>query len=135
MTIPDLPPTLGELELAVLDVLWQRGESDVKDVHDLLGRPRGITLNTVQSTLKRLHEKGMLRRQKVSHAYLYAPAMTREDLHRLALRQVVERLMDGEPGAMVSAFVDLTERAGAEHLERLEELVEARLRARAEHEG
>lgn len=135
MTIPDLSLTLGELELAVLDVLWQRGESDVKDVHDLLGRPRGITLNTVQSTLKRLHEKGMLRRQKVSHAYLYAPAMTREDLHRLALRQVVERLMDGEPGAMVSAFVDLTERAGAEHLERLEALVEARLRARAEHEG
>lgn len=130
MTQHDLSPILGDLELAVLDVLWERGPSDVKDVHDVLGRPRGITLNTVQSTLKRLHEKELLHREKVSHAYLYAPALSREDLHRRALRQVVERLMDGQPGAMVSAFVDLTERAGTEHLERLEALVEARLRAR-----
>lgn len=115
---------LGELELAVLDWLWSSGQGDVKAVHEGLGRD--ITPNTVQSTLKRLHEKGFLLREKVSHAFFYSPAQTRAEFHRQALGEVVEELLVGQPDALLAAFVDLTERAGPEHLERLERLVAAR---------
>lgn len=121
-------PELGELESSVLEHLWAEGDGDAKSVHAALGRRRGITLNTIQSTLKRLFEKQLLRRDKVSHAHVYRPSMAREDFQRSALEDLVDALMRGKADGMVSAFVDLTERAGPEHLERLEALVVERRR-------
>ena len=124
-------PELGELETSVLEHLWSRGEGDAKSVHAALGRRRGITLNTIQSTLKRLFEKQLLERDKISHAHVYRPSMPREEFQRSALRDLVDGLMRGETDGMVSAFVDLTERAGPEQLARLEALVVERRRAAA----
>jgi predicted transcriptional regulator len=122
-------PLLGELETSVMEFLWDGGEGEAKAVHKALGRARGITLNTIQSTLKRLFEKGLLQRDKVSHAHVYRPAVEREAFQRGALGQIIGKLMGGEADAMVAAFVDLTERAGPEHLDRLEKLVAERRRA------
>jgi predicted transcriptional regulator len=121
-------PELGELETSVLEYLWSVAGADAKDVHVALGKRRGITLNTIQSTLKRLFEKRLLERDKVSHAHVYRARLTREEFHRTALEEIVLGLMRGEASSMVAAFVDLTERAGPEHLERLETLVAERRR-------
>jgi predicted transcriptional regulator len=119
---------LGELETAVMNHLWSGGDGEAKAVHAALGKRRGITLNTIQSTLKRLFEKGLLERDKVSHAHVYRARSSREDFHRGLLGELVGELMQGQADAVVSAFVDLTERAGPEHLERLEALVAERRR-------
>lgn len=112
-----------------MEHLWSRGEGDAKGVHSALGKRRGITLNTVQSTLKRLFEKTLLTRDKVSHAHVYRPRVSREQFQHGALGELVGELMGGQADAMVSAFVELTERAGPEHLARLEHLVAERRRA------
>jgi len=129
------PPFLGELELAVMDHLWSRGGQDAKAVHRAVGRGRRITLNTIQSTLKRLFEKGLLERRKVSHAHIYSPRVTRAEFQRGAVQEVVERLMGGRSDAMLSAFIGVTEQLGPEQLEALEKLVAARLEAYREEEG
>jgi predicted transcriptional regulator len=108
--------------------LWAGGEGDAKAVHTALGKRRGITLNTIQSTMKRLYEKGLLSRDKVSHAHVYRARVSREEFHRGLLGELVGDLMKGHAEAVVSAFVDLAERAGPEHLERLEALVADRRR-------
>jgi predicted transcriptional regulator len=126
---PTRAPLLGELESSVMEFLWDGGEGEAKAVHKALGKRRGITLNTIQSTLKRLFEKGLLARDKVSHAHVYRPAVDRATFQRGALGQLVGRILGGEADVMVSAFVDLTERAGPKHLERLEQLVAERRRA------
>jgi predicted transcriptional regulator len=123
---PVRPPWLGDLESAVMEHLWAGGEGEVKAVHKALGKRRGITLNTVQSTLKRLYEKELLSRDKVSHAHVYRPRVSRQEFQRGLLDHLVTEVMRGEASAMVSAFVDLTERAGPEHLERLEAMVAER---------
>lgn len=125
---PTRPPLLGELEAAVMNRLWSGGEGDAKAVHASLGRRRGITLNTIQSTLKRLFEKGLLERDKVSHAHVYRARLSRDEFHSGLLRELVGGLMHGQAESVVSAFVDLTERAGPEHLARLEALVAERRR-------
>jgi len=132
---PNRPPHLGELEWIVLGHLWSEGPGDAKAVHSVIGRPRKITVNTIQSTLKRLHEKGLLSREKVSHAYRYSPRIGREDFNRRMLHQVVDLVMEGEPESMLAAFVDLTERAGPEHLERLERMVEERMKDHRSEKG
>jgi predicted transcriptional regulator len=121
---------LGDLELAVLDRLWEGGPADAKAIHERFGRSRGIGLNTVQSTLKRLHEKNLLRRTKVSHAFVYEPGLSREEFHRGAVEDVVSALLHGEASAMVTAFVDVAERAGDDTLAQLEHLISERRRSR-----
>ena len=122
--------TLGDLESAVMDHFWTCGESDVKSVHACLHH-RHITLNTVQSTIKRLHDKGMLGRRKVSHAYLYSAAVTRAEHRREALQQVVDEVADGQPQLLLAAFVDLAAESGDAELERLERMISERRRALA----
>jgi predicted transcriptional regulator len=126
---PVRAPLLGELETAVMEHLWSGGMGEAKAVHAALGKRRGITLNTVQSTLKRLFEKDLLERDKVSHAHVYKPRLSREEFHTSALGELVDELMGRKADAMLSAFVDLTERAGPEQLDRLAALVAERKKA------
>jgi len=122
--------SLGDLETAVMEHCWTAGECDAKSVHRVIGEPRQITLNTIQSTLKRLYAKGLLVRRKVSHAHVYAPRMSREEFQRQILGEIATRFSRSETGGMLAAFVDLAERVGEDTLERLERLVAERLRAR-----
>ncbi|MBH23937.1 MAG: penicillinase repressor [Myxococcales bacterium] len=121
------PAILGELETAVMERFWASGEASVKDVNREVGESRGVTLNTIQSTVKRLYEKGLLKRRKVSHAYLYRPRLTRAQFQAHVLSEVVELISDGASDGVLSAFVEVTESAGPERLRRLEALVAQRL--------
>jgi predicted transcriptional regulator len=119
-------PYLGSLELAVLEELWAQGALDAKTVHRSVGERRGISLNTVQSTLERLFRKGFLLREKVSHAYVYTPAVQRDELMGQLIGEVVETLSDGRPEPMLAAFVDLAVKVDEENLVRLERLIAER---------
>lgn len=123
-------PALGELEFAVLDHLWAHGAQDAKSVHAALGRPRRITLNTIQSTLKRLFDKGLLERDKISHAHVYQPCIDRAAFQRRVVEAVLDRVSGGAPSDLVAAFYDLTERASVDQLEELERLVARRIEER-----
>jgi predicted transcriptional regulator len=111
-----------------MDFLWRAEEGDVRAAHTAVGVRRNITSNTVQSTLKRLHDKGLATRTKVSHAFIYAPTCTRGEFHSRVLGEVVGDLMESQDDAILAAFVDLAEAAGPAQLERLEALVAARLK-------
>ncbi|MEA3274255.1 MAG: BlaI/MecI/CopY family transcriptional regulator [Pseudomonadota bacterium] len=119
-------PYLGSLELAVLEELWAQGALDAKTMHRGVGKRRGISLNTVQSTLERLFRKGLLLREKVSHAFLYTPAIQREELMGQLIGEVVETLSDGRQEPMLAAFVDLAAKVDEDNLARLERLIAER---------
>jgi predicted transcriptional regulator len=114
---------LGALEAAIMAHVWDTGPCDVKAAYDAVGRARGITLNTVQSTMERLGRKGLLDRRKVSHAYVYSARVSREGFGARIVRDVVQRFLGGRPAPMLAAFVDLAARAGDDELERLERLI------------
>ncbi len=121
-------PRLGELETAVLEHVWAAGPRDVKSVHRALGAPRGITLNTVQSAMERLFRKGLLAREKVSHAYVYSSRQTREEHGARVVEEVVARLLQGESIPVLQAFVDVAARSDQANLDRLERLIAERKR-------
>lgn len=123
---------LGELEMAVLDYVWEHGPSDVKGAHADIGQARGITHNTVQSTFKRLWEKGLLGRHKEGHAYIYAARVDRSQLTELMVGDLVEQVAGADVNVALEAFVNLADRAGEDTLETLEALVAARRQSQAE---
>jgi predicted transcriptional regulator len=120
-------PSLGELELAVLEHVWQAGEVTAKDAHAELGVSRGISFNTVQSTLERLARKALLDRSKRGHAYRYTARISREELIADLVGDVVGRLQ-GDAATSIMAFLDSVDDLDEEALGRLE----AELRRRRE---
>ena len=125
-TQPTPVALLGDLERAVMEHAWLAGASDVKAAHAAIAKARRITHNTVQSTMERLYRKGYLRRDKVSHAYVYEAAVSREALAARAMEAVVAGVLGGEAESMLSAFVDVAARAGDDQLARLERLIAER---------
>ena len=79
-----------------------------------------------RAAMKRLHEKDLLSREKISHAYVYAPAVERDEFRRTMVEDALEPVLDGKSESMIAAFVDLAERAGEDTLARLEQLVAQR---------
>lgn len=126
LRFPDL--ALGEVEQAVLETLWEEGPLNPVAVHHRVGVPRGILVNTVSSALKRLHEKGLLTRQKVSHAYVYEATITRGELQRQLIGAIAHSFGGTESTGLLAAFVDVAESDGEETLRKLEAMIAARLR-------
>jgi len=121
--IPVKRPNLGELEMAVLEHLWGAESGSAKDVHKSIGTQRGISVNTIQSTLERLFRKKLLHREKISHSYVYSPSVQRGELVTQLIDDVVNSLSDGKSDYMLSAFVDLAARTDESNLDRLEALI------------
>ncbi|MCB9547026.1 MAG: BlaI/MecI/CopY family transcriptional regulator [Myxococcales bacterium] len=118
---------LGELERDVLDVLWTDGALNPGAVHERVGAHRGISVNTVSSALKRLQDKGLLAREKVSHAYVYRAIVSRAELQRQLIDGIAAQFGDAGGVGLLAAFVDVAEERGEETLRRLEQMIAARL--------
>jgi predicted transcriptional regulator len=107
-TTPPSPPSpLGHLESGVMDIMWSRGESNVRDVAEKLGRPLAYT--TVMTTLDRLFKKGMLERRKSDRAFLYSPRLTRPEWERQRAGQLVAGFFAGPKHSgemLISCFLD-----------------------------
>lgn len=71
------PSALGHLEITVMEILWDHGESNVHDVVQQLNRPLAYT--TVMTTLDRLYKKGLLDRRKSERAFFYSTRLTRRE--------------------------------------------------------
>ena len=124
--LPGKRQHIGELEMAVLEHLWLTKSGDAKEVHHKIGIQRDISRNTIQSTLERLFRKQLLRREKISHSYVYSPSVQRGELMSQFIDEVVQTLSGGKSDCLLSAFVDYAARADESSLDRLEQLIAQR---------
>ncbi len=122
-------PHLGDLEVAILEYVWTLEEVSAKTAHAEIGEERGISLNTVQSTLERLYRKDLLDRVKVGHSYRYSPRVSRDELVAALVREVVGRF-GGDSSAAIAAFVDAADIPDKQALQAVEETLRRRRRDR-----
>jgi predicted transcriptional regulator len=121
------PQPLGPLEEAVMEVLWTRGESAVRDVVDRLERPLAYT--TVMTTLDRLYKKGLLERRKQERAFVYWPKLSRSEWeHKRAGDFVAGFFSAPAPGRelLISCLVEAVGQHDEELLDELEQKIQAR---------
>lgn len=119
-------PRLGGLELAVLEHLWTEADADVHQTHAAVGKRRGISPNTVGSALERLHKKGLLLREKVSHAYRYRAALDREAFRARRVVEAAGGLRALGKSGLLAAFVDMVADSDEGALLELERLIRAK---------
>ena len=87
--------TLTPLELAIMKVIWQVGETTVRDVYDALRKQREIAYTTVLTMMKILEDKGYLTRTQADRAHLYRPARPRQQVVGAMVKDFVDRVFDG----------------------------------------
>jgi predicted transcriptional regulator len=91
-TAREIPPPL---ELQCLTALWTLGEANVQSVRDFLAPSKPLAYTTVMTMLDRLTRKEVLSRRKVGRSFVYTPAITRDEVRRLAVQELVESLFEG----------------------------------------
>lgn len=98
---------LGELESAVMEILWADSGQTVNEVEEQLRTKRDIAHTTVLTTLDRMYRKGYLLREKQAKAYVYSPRYTREQFGRTMAQEVLGALIGHSAETALSTFVDL----------------------------
>src|SRR5262245_38632371 len=89
---------LHELAAAIMDIVWakQLRSFAVSDVLAQLERKREIAYTTVMTTVVRLHDKGLLSRERDGRRYLYSPKLTREQFLESTAREVLDKAVGGQ---------------------------------------
>lgn len=95
------PKNLGDLQLAILRALWQRGEAPVAEVHAALA-DRGLALTTIATMLRKMEEKQLVSHRENGRQFLYRAEVDPEQVQRNLVGDLVSRLFDGDPLALVS---------------------------------
>lgn len=99
-------PSLGELETAVMAVLWRSSDAlTVREVLDSL-TDRDPAYTTVMTVLDRLAKKGLADRERDGRAWRYRPTSTREELTAQALRSTLDGLGTNERRTALLHFLD-----------------------------
>ena len=130
MADQDPPMPGGDLELALLNALWERkdGSASARELHDELGQRRGIVYTTVAKVLDRMVDKRLVKRKRSGRAYRYSPIAQQAETQRAMARTLIERIVGEDPepaiaaliGAMEDVSPDLLEQLAAELRERKE---------------
>jgi BlaI family penicillinase repressor len=101
------PAELGELERAILELLWAHGVQSADQVREaLLAQSRPLKESTVRTVLKRLEEKGYLEHSVSNRTFLYRPLATRQVVAGRAAQRIVDWFCQGSVETLLAGMVD-----------------------------
>ena len=92
-------PTAGELE--ILAVLWQRGPSTVKEIHETLQRNKPTLYTTVLKLLQIMSAKGLVERDENQRAHIYRPAIPPSRTQEKLVGDLIDRAFAGSAAQLV----------------------------------
>src|SRR5688500_18489225 len=122
MSNPSAPrPT--DAELAILRVLWERGPSTVRQVHESLTPVRPAAYTTALKMLQIMTEKGLVRRDETDRTHIYEARLTQDQTQRQLVRDLLDRAFGGSASKLVMQAL-ATRPASAEELTQIRELID-----------
>jgi len=94
-------PKPTDAELAILRVLWERGPSTVKAVHQVLEASRKTGYTTVLKFMQIMVEKGLVTRDETSFAHVYQARIPQEQAERSLVADLMDRAFDGSMSRLI----------------------------------
>jgi len=121
---------LSDLQLAIIRVLWDKGEASAAEVQLAMKRSRPLAITTVSTLLARLEKKGIITHRNAGRTFVYRARVSELDMRRKAISGVIRNLFRGNPSEVVGQI--LSERdVSEEDLERMRRMIQdARLAER-----
>src|SRR5437899_6680385 len=117
------PPRPTDAELAILRVLWDRGPSTVRDVHDDLNRHATTGYTTVLKLLQIMTEKGLVVRDEAQRAHIYEARYSQQKTQRQLLSDLADRAFGGSAAKLVMQALS-GRKTSAEELSEIRELLD-----------
>jgi BlaI family transcriptional regulator, penicillinase repressor len=134
MTRNTPPPRPTDAELAILRVLWERGPSTVRQVHDVLSRDRPAAYTTALKILQIMTEKGLVRRDETDRTHIYQARLSEEQTQRQLIRDLLDRAFGGSASKLVMQAL-AARRSTPEELGEIRKLIETRREGRDERDS
>ena len=97
---------LTPLETLIMNVLWDESPAAVKQVQERLTAVKPMAYNTVLTIMRILRDKGFVVSEREGRSDLYRPVVTREDMGRRSLGDVIDSFFAGSAEALVSQLLD-----------------------------
>ncbi len=113
---------LAELQLAIMQVLWERDEATVGEVREALKPERSLAYTTVGTMLTKMEEKGQLTHTSDGRVNIYRAKIRQEQVSRSMVTDLAERLFAGDVTQMVCHLLEGCE-TGREDLTQLKKLI------------
>ncbi|MCP4203175.1 MAG: BlaI/MecI/CopY family transcriptional regulator [bacterium] len=123
---------LGDLQLAIMKVLWAQGRASASSVHRALWEERGLAPTTIATMLRKMEEKGVVSHRLDGRKFIYEPEITEDGVRRSMVEQVAQRLFRGDVAAFASYLISEGE-IDSDELSELEKLVAEKGRKGREH--
>src|SRR5678816_3139516 len=92
------PPRPTQAELAILRVLWDRGPSSVREVHEAMNPGRDTGYTTVLKTLQIMIGKGLVTRDDARRSHVYQAAYEQKGTQRQLVTELLDRAFGGSAG-------------------------------------
>lgn len=116
-------PKPTDAELAVLNVLWDRGPSTVRQIHEVLSSERDLGYTTVLKSLQVMTEKGLVLRDESERSHVFAATLTETQTQRSLLGDLMERAFGGSAAKLVIQALH-AKRASKEELAEIRRLLD-----------
>ena len=94
-------PRPTDAELAILRVLWARGASTVRQVHEALAGTRETGYTTTLKLMQIMAEKGLVTRNETARTHVYSPMAGQEHTERQLVQDLVDRAFGGSAAQLV----------------------------------
>jgi len=113
-------PTTAELE--ILDLLWERGEATVREIHEILGARKPTIYTTVLKTMQIMHEKGLVERDASNKAHVYRAKQTQDETQTSLVSDLLEKAFRGSALSLVQHVLE-AKPASAEELAEIRKMI------------
>ena len=112
-----------DAELAILRVLWERGPSTVRQVHEILSAVRPTVYTTILKLMQIMDDKGLVRRDKSQRAHVYQPVFTKTETQKRLVEDLLERAFSGSTASLLMQALSAKE-ASAEELAQIRQILD-----------
>jgi predicted transcriptional regulator len=120
---PTDPPRPTDAELEILTVLWNRGPSAVRDVHEAIAARKPTQYTTVLKTLQIMAAKGLVRRDETQRAHVYEAALPSEATQRQLAGDLLTRAFNGSARSLMMGALS-SRKASKKELAELRKLLD-----------
>ena len=113
---------LGDLQLAIMKILWEKGDATVADVHGILAGERDLAYTTVATMLRKMEVRGLVKHRLDGRSFVYSAAVAEDAVSQGMADHLVDRLFEGSLSDMVHHLLT-TREVSREELSRLEKMI------------
>jgi predicted transcriptional regulator len=116
---------LGDLQLRIMKVLWERGPASVAEVHEAIGPEGGLAYTTIATMLRKMEARALVSHSSEGRRFLYRAAIEPDVVTRSMANDILDRLFEGRLADMVDHLLS-TREISRDELRELERLIRER---------